>query len=264
MMQKTSWAALALALAAANAPAQTDIDPVRLMQQVQQQASSADETVDLDMQLEDESGATSKRRATYTRKQREAGTLADMKLIRFTSPAEMNGSGVLIHENTGRADDQWLYLPAYRTSRRVPSSNRSDRYMGTDYYYEDVSNDKIEQYRYTLVDRAKVGGRNYAVIEQVPQAEEVKRESAYGKKLQWVDPERLLVGRIDYYDKAGKLFKRLEASGAVQQAGRWRWSEMSMADLRMKHRTLIKYSNRKLDTGVDASVFSVRSLERGK
>lgn len=255
---------LVMGLMSAGAAADTgsSVDPIVLMQQVQTQASSSDEVVKIAMQLVEANGKTSNRQATFYRKQREPNVLADMKLIRFSSPAELNGSAVLIYENKGRADDQWLYLPAYRTSRKVPSSNRSDRYMGTDFFYEDVSNDKIEQNKYVVSGQEKIAGRNYIIVEQTPQNEELKKESAYGRKLQWVDPERFIVAKIDYFDKTGRLFKRMEATGAVQVSGRWRWSEMTMSDLTDNHKTLIQYRDRKIDGGLDEGVFSVRSLER--
>lgn len=239
------------------------VDPVKLMQQVERQSSPSDEVVRIAMRLVDSSGKTSQRSAWFYSKQRDPGSLESMKLIRFDKPAEMNGSAVLTVENTGRPDDQWLYLPAYHASRKVPPSSRSDRYMGTDFFYEDVSDDKIEQYQYVVSGQETISDRSYIVIEQTPVAEELKRETAYGKKVQWVDPERAIVAKIEYFDRQGALRKRFEASGPTQVAGRWRWSEVSMTDFKLKHKTYVQYSDRKIDQGLDASLFTVRSLERG-
>lgn len=240
------------------------VDPVKLMQSVENQNSPSDEVVRLSMRLVDSAGKASQRSAVFYRRQKEAGSNADMKLIRFDSPPELNGSAVMTLENTERADDQWLYLPAYRTSRKIPPGNRSDRYMGTDFYYEDVSDDKISQYRYSIVGQEKIGDRKYLLVSQTAESEEVSRDSAYGRKLQWVDPERYMVARIDYFDRQGTLIKRFEASQAVQVAGRWRWNTAVMTDVRLGHKTEIHYSDRRIDQGVDAALFTVRSLERGK
>jgi hypothetical protein len=246
----------------AYAAAQTD--PTDLMRRVERQSSAHDESVQISMKLINTTGSVRHRNATFYRHQRAAGSFEDMKLIRFHSPPEMAGSAVLTLENADRTDDQWLYLPAYHTSRRVPSSNRSDRYMGTDFFYEDVSDDKIEQYRYSLIGDELLDGRRFLIIEQVPIAEEVKQESAYGKKVQWVDAERYLVVRIDYYDKQGNLFKQYEARGAIQVGDHWRWSEATMTNLKLNHKTVVIYSDRKLNQGLDSGLFTVRNLERGR
>lgn len=239
-------------------------DPVKLMREVQEYASPGDESVRMQMKLVDRDGKTSQRSAAYTRKRRSAESVSSMKLIRFDAPAEMDGSGVLTLENEHGPDDQWMYLPAFHASRKIPSSNRSDRYMGTDFFFEDVSEDKIEQYRYALVGQDERDGRRMVKIEQVPVDEMIKRDSVYGKKVQWVDPERLLVAQVDYFDKAGKLIKRFQADGATDAAGKWRWSKSSMSDLRIGHRTDIVYSDRKIDSGVSSRTFTVRYLERGR
>lgn len=241
-----------------------DVDPVRLMQGVEEQSCPDDEEVRIDMELIENGGKVSKRNAVYWQKLREAGSRESMKLIRFSSPAEMSGSAVLTVENKDRSDDQWLYLPAYHTSRKVPSSNRSDRYMGTDFFFEDVSNDKIKQYQYTVLKRETLGGRDYLVVQQTPVNAEVNAESAYSKKIQWVDPERLQVARIDYYNKKDGLSKRMEAREPLQVNGKWRWQEVAMVDLKLNHKTVIRYSDRKINQGLDASRFTVRSLERDK
>lgn len=239
------------------------IDPARLMRDVQNNGAPGDEVVRMDMKLIDGTGRVSRRSALYSRKRRGEGP-ESKKLIRFDSPAEMAGSGVLTLENSERADDQWMYLPAFHTSRKIPSSSRSDRYMGTDFFFEDVSDDKVDLYRYRTLGHEIQDGRELVLIEQVPVDEDVQRDSAYGRKVQWVDTERLLVARIDYFDKSGVLIKRFQAAGAAEFSGRWRWSSSSMTDLRINHRTEIDFREREIDTGLNERLFTVRQLERGR
>ncbi|WP_259753665.1 outer membrane lipoprotein-sorting protein [Pseudomonas sp. GCEP-101] len=216
------------------------------------------------MTLQDKEGTRNTREATLYQRQRAPGIDQDMRLIRFSSPAEMDGSAVLTLENSDRPDDQWLYLPAYHTSRKIPSSNRSDRYMGTDFFYEDVSDDKVDQFEFTLAGSEQQDGRHCLVIEQVPIDETLKKESFYGKKRLWIDPERLLTLRIDFSDKSGVLVKRFTASSPQLIQGRWRLNHVEMLDMRISHRTTIDYRDRKIDQGLNPQLFSVRNLERGQ
>ncbi|WP_095147763.1 outer membrane lipoprotein-sorting protein [Pseudomonas sp. Irchel s3a18] len=242
----------------------SELSPKDLVLAVQRNASPADEQVEIDMLLVDKEGSSNRRTATFYQRQREPGSDQDMRLIRFSSPAEMDGSAVLTLENKGRADDQWLYLPAYHTSRKIPSSNRSDRYMGTDFFYEDVSDDKVELYDFSLISKDSLEGRDYLIVEQIPKDAQLKKETFYGKKRLWIDPERLVTGRIDFYDKAGELIKRMSSSAPQLIEKRWRMNQVEMTDFRITHKTTINYHNRKLDQGLNTQMFTVRSLERGR
>jgi outer membrane lipoprotein-sorting protein len=253
---------LAFASCSSFAADTNDAEAVKIMQAVEKHASPPDEEVKISMKLIDSNNSTSSRTATFYRKQRAENSLDDSKLIRFHTPAEMQNSAVLTLENASRSDDQWLYLPAYHTSRKIPSSNRGDRYMGTDFFYEDVSDDKIAEYNYKITGKEVINSRNCTVIEQVPTNDTVKKESAYGKKIKWVDAERNLVAKIEYYDKSGKLSKRYTAENAVQTNGFWRWQKVTMIDVQLNHKTTIDYSDRKINSGVDKNLFTVRSLER--
>ncbi|MNG21851.1 hypothetical protein D3C84_1062650 [compost metagenome] len=80
----------------------------------------------------------------------------------------------------------------------------------------------------------------------------------------WIDPERLVTGRIDFYDKAGELIKRMSSSAPQLIEKRWRMNQVEMTDFRITHKTTINYHNRKLDQGLNTQMFTVRSLERGR
>lgn len=263
LLQHIALAGLSVVAASfAFAESSDSIDPVDLMRRVEAHASSPDEVVSVTMRLVDSSGKISSRSAKFYQKKSTGNE--DMKLIRFNSPAEMDGSAVLTLEKATRSDDQWIYLPAYHTSRKIPASSRSDRYMGTDFYYEDVSDDKISQYEYKVLGQDEIDGHTHVVIEQVPKADEVKRDSAYGKKVQWVDPEKLLVSRIDFYNKEGELIKRYTAQMPLEVGDYWRWQKALMEDLKSDHRTEIEYSGHKIGEGLESNLFTVRNLERGR
>ncbi len=259
----TARTTLAAVHIADNPVADPSADPATdLVQRVHDQATQPEETALMTMRLIEAGGKVRERRARYAQRQTSAGSSTSARLIRFSAPPEMNGSGVLTIERSGQADDQWLYLPAYHTSRKVPANSRTDRYMGTDFAFEDVSADKIAANRYATMGSARLGDRTYSKIEQTPR--DRREVSSYGRKMLFIDPERLLIGRIDLYDRSGTLIKQLEGSGAVRIGTVWRWSQMAMTDLRIRHRTVIDYSDRQIGSGAGADLFTVRSLERGR
>ena len=58
--------------------------------------------------------------------------------IRFTSPAAIKGTAFLTWEYEDRDDDQFLYLPALRRVRRIVARQKKNRFVNTDYTYEDM------------------------------------------------------------------------------------------------------------------------------
>lgn len=239
-------------------------DPVALMRRVQLQDTAVDEQVELTMQLIDGSGQIRERTGTIYERQVAPGSLDEMRLIRYHSPPDLKGSGVLTVEHADRDADQWLYLPAYHTTRRVPPANRGDRYMGTDFLYQDLTRAKIEEYRYAVRGEETIEGARCLILEAVPVAEQLRRETAYAKTLIWVDPARDLILRVDYHDREGAFFKRLTVKGVEQVSGKYRWREVRMEDFSRRHVTVIVYHGRKIGAGVPEHFFTERYLKRGR
>ncbi|WP_255763339.1 outer membrane lipoprotein-sorting protein [Fulvivirga maritima] len=69
-------------------------------------------------------------------------------LIVFTSPSDIEGSAFLTLENNDRDDDNWLYLPILRRTRRISSSDITDKFMGSDFTYEDLEEEDINDFTY--------------------------------------------------------------------------------------------------------------------
>jgi hypothetical protein len=240
------------------------LDPVELMQRVQRQEAASDETVDFTMQLVDASGRVRERTGTVSERRAAPSAVDEMRLIRFHSPPDFRGSGVLTIEHPDRDHDQWIYLPAYHTTRRIAATNRSDRYLGTDFLYEDIMRTKIEEHRWVLRGEALCHGASCLLIEAVPVAEGLRRDTAYSKTVSWVDPARDVIRAVDYYDRDGRLFKRLTVAEIEQVSGRFRWQEVRMEDFARRHVTIVKYHGRKIGTGIPERDFTERSLKRGR
>ena len=54
-------------------------------------------------------------------------------LVRFLTPPEVRGVGLLTIDHPGSVADQWLYTPAIQRDRRVAPQEKSQRFMGTDF-----------------------------------------------------------------------------------------------------------------------------------
>jgi len=251
----------------AQAPAHADDqtgDAAEVMRRVERQDTAPDEQVRFTMRLIESSGRVRERTGVVYERQVSPAGLDEMHLLRFQSPADIQGSGILTIENPDRDSDQWLYLPAYHTTRRIASANRGDRYMGTDFLYEDIMRERIDEYHYRSTGEEVLDGVRCLVVEATPAAERLARESAYSRKRIWVDPVRDLILKVDYFNRDGRLFKRLTVTATEKVADRYRWQSVRMQDLDRQHETTVEYHDRRIGAGVPESYFTEAYLKRGQ
>ena len=80
-------------------------------------------TVDLKMILKNKNGQLSER--TLSNKTLELDEDGDKSMIVFTSPRDIKGTSTLTFTHKQGADDQWLFLPSIKRTKRISSNNKS-------------------------------------------------------------------------------------------------------------------------------------------
>lgn len=183
-------------------------------------------------------------------------------LLRFLSPSDVKGTGFLTHEASARDDDQWLFLPALKKVRRISAADQSDSFMGSDFSYEDIGSEEIDQNDYKLLREEKIEGQDCHVVEAVPTAKG-KSASGYSKRELWIRKDNSVLARGRFFDKAGTLMKTLEAGDIKQVEGtaKWRANRMEMANPNTGHKTILTFGAFGIDKPLVDDVFSLRNLE---
>lgn len=240
-----------------------NLTPREIMWNVINKYSVTDELQEIKMTLINKEGRTWERRATFYIKEIDKDN--DKILFLFHSPADLAGSGVLTIENKHGEDDQWMYVPAYHTARRIPSANRSDQYMGTDFYYEDVITPRVEEYDYQITGKEKIDKTDCLVITGIPISERLKKESGYGKIVSYVDTEKFVILKQNLYSKKdGTLIKQLINANLNNYNGILRWGQRKMTTLSTGHSTVVEYTKQDINKGISDEYFTLRYLKRGK
>ena len=112
-----------------------------------------DSTVEGQMVLKDKSGNESVRKFKNLIFEELEDTLGDKSIIVFTEPRDVKGTSLLTHANIEpKDDDQWLYLPALKRVKRISSSNRTGKFVSSEFSYEDLSTDEPEDYTFTWLE----------------------------------------------------------------------------------------------------------------
>ena len=180
------------------------------------------------------------------------------QLIRFTSPADIEGTGFLSFEREDEATEQFLYLPALRRTRRIVSSQKDHRFVNTDFTYEDMERRRVEDYAHIISGEEKKQGRDCRILESRPKA---KAQSQYSLIKSWVAKEIYVPLFVEYYSKKGKLIKQYSVAKLEKIQGIWTEIEVVMIDLNREHRTLIKVKDIKYNSNLPDDTFTRRNLE---
>jgi len=185
----------------------------------------------------------------------------------FKSPSDIKNTAFLTYDydDSAKDDDQWLYLPALKKVKRIPSTDKSSSFMGSDFSYFDMTDRDLENYDFKLLKETKVRGHDAWMIESTPRNQKVIDESGYKKSIAIVRKDNYVVVRAINFMTNGKK-KYLDLTKIHEQDGIWLVDEMSMTTKKGKstlHKTILKFSNLKLNATIEDDVFTTRRLEKG-
>lgn len=235
-----------------------------IMLQVHDRNDGDNLTCDLEMILIDRQGRERVRRMRQFSKDRGKDTLGAMF---FLYPADVERSAFLTwdYDQPRRDDDQWLYLPALKKTKRIASSDKSGSFMGSDFSYYDLTKYQPEDYDFTLQKESEVDGHKVWVVQAIPRSEEVIAESGYQKALLLVRQDNNVVVRSVSWLKGGDL-KYMDMKKLQLINGIWVGTEIQMTTKRgneTRHRTVLRLSSVKFNQPLEEEMFSVRKLEKG-
>jgi len=257
-----STLALASAVGLTWVPAARAQTGPEIMQKYRQVHRVKDEEERLLLRLVSKSGATKDRRVV--RWTLSGPNDLDKILLRFLAPRDVENTALLTWEGKDGSDDQWLYLPATKKPKRIAASGKKNRFMGTDFTYEDLRPENLPVNKYTLGGSERVDGQDCWVIEAVPATERQASDTAYGRRRMWIRKDTHAMVKREYYDKQGKLEKVEVMRKHVNVKGTaWRSNEFEMHDVQAGTKTVVTVEQRAVDKGLRDDFFSEAELTRG-
>ncbi len=184
-------------------------------------------------------------------------------LIRFSEPADVRDTAYLTwsYNDPGREDDMWVYLPAEKLVRRISGGGKKGAFMRSDLANEDIEDRAVDDDEHTLKGEEKISGVSCYVIESVPRPE-LKKDTNYSKRHQYIRTDIFLPARIEFFDKRGKLLKTATYGGYEQIGGIWTTTRVVFETPRRKTRTLMQRTNIIYNQGLDDSLFQQNRLQR--
>lgn len=234
-----------------------------LMEQADARHQLDTESTTVRFVLQKVGGAKRKRLASIRTAQNDRR--GDRMRLRFVKPAKVRRLELVSIENRrGGDDDQWLYLPAFKKTRRVGVAELGDRFVSTDLYFEDLKRRRPRDFEHRILRSQKVDGHDCWVIESKPKSAKTKRESPYSKTIVWLRKDILFGIRTKAFDRRGELLKETRYDRLVkvldERGGVWRANKVVVTDLQRRHRTTLLVKRRKVNPRIDDEVFSRHTL----
>lgn len=133
----------------------------------------------------------------------------EKRIIKFLSPAEVKGTGILIFDYLEKSDDMWIFLPALRKTRRIVSREKGKSFMGSEFSNANMTAPGLDDFSYSFRGEEVLNGQSCHMIESVPVSSDLEDEYGYSKSVSWVDKKSNLVYQTNYFDFDGEQFKTI-------------------------------------------------------
>jgi hypothetical protein len=162
--------------------------------------------------------------------------------IFFLSPSDVKNTAFLTYDydDGAKDDDQWLYLPALKKTKRIASSK--------------------------LVKESKVGAHKVWVIESKPKTQITIDETGYTKSYMFVRQDNFVVTRALHFMTDGGKKKYMDVKKLEKIDGIWVATEIEMKTKKGKqtlHATILKFNDVKFNQNLNDNFFTVRQIEKG-
>jgi len=254
---RTAFFAWAFAVSSLALPAWADPAGEALAQKVYDRPNGNDSVSLLTMSLTQPGRAPRNRRMAIYRLDKAPGEVAS--LIRFSEPDDIAGTGLLTLDHKVGESDQWIYLPAMDRVRRISASRKGGRFVNSEYYYEDMRERKVHQDHHRILGRETVNGIPCDVLESIPVE---AGNSAYLKRVSFIDPATLLPLRVDFYEKnEQEPSKRLTVAAFKKIQGYWTVTDSAMTDLSNNYATRLVVEKIQYNRRLPAKLFNTETLE---
>ena len=179
-------------------------------------------------------------------------------VLRFTSPAEVKGVALLIGNHPDRASDQWMWTPAIERDRRIALQDRSTRFFGTDFSFEDLEERDVDQYDYAMLGNETITGVECWKIAMTPKQ---SRTSQYSRSIACIRKDNYALARLDHFVK-DEIVKRLTCSTIENIQGIWTARQLEMADLHRGSRTRLTLQQVKYNIPTREEDFTLQAIRR--
>lgn len=209
---------------------------------------------DVTMTITDAQGRTRTREFVILRRDDEDGGPQKF-YVYFKKPSDVRKMVFMVHKYIDKDDDRWMYLPALSLVKRIAASDKRTSFVGSDFYYEDVSGRGVQEDAHELIETTA----DSFVLKNTPKDAASVEFSYYTVE---IDRETHLPLKAEYFDKQGKKYRVVEALEVKEIQGFPTVVKSRVQDLATGSATVSAFDKIKYDIGLKDSIFTERYLHR--
>lgn len=175
-------------------------------------------------------------------------------LSEFTNPRD-RGTKYLKKD-----DDLWMFFPEAEDVVKISGHMLEQGMMGSDFSYEDLlESDKLtELYNFELLTEEKIKNRDAFKLEGIKHE---GKDVAYYRRLVWIDKERFVTLKEEYYTESGRLLKVSKTEKVEKIEDRWYPVKSTMENkLRENSSTEFILEKLELNPEIAEDLFSIERL----
>ncbi|MGE3956856.1 MAG: outer membrane lipoprotein-sorting protein [Vicinamibacterales bacterium] len=230
-------------------------DARQVVEESQKRTTAQSQRYEGILQVFDAKGKVSDKRWTLER----LGSHGNSRMVlRFTQPAEVKGVALLVVNHPDRASDQWMWTPAIERDRRIALQDRSTRFFGTDFSFEDLEERDVNQYDYAMLGDDTIDGAATWKIQSTPKQ---TKSSQYSRSTVWIRKDNYALARIENYAK-DQLVRRLNYADIQNVQGIWTARVLEMHDLKRNSRTRLTLDKLQYNVPLKDEDFTLQAIRR--
>jgi hypothetical protein len=224
-------------------------DPRQIIEEVQRRTRSASQRYEGTLEVIGSENRIATKRWIFER----IGSFGDSKaVLRFVVPPEVKGVGLLIVNHPDRASDQWMWRPSIGRDQRIALQDRSTRFFGTDFSFEDLEERDVNQFDFKLLSDEGASWK----IESRP-----RKSSQYTHSFLWVKKDNYTLIKVEAYDKKG-LARVIDYRDFELVKGIWTARTTEVTDVARKSRTILKFDKLEYNLPLKDDDFTLQALRR--
>lgn len=218
-----------------------------------------DSAAELEMVLRRANGKETVRRLRI--KLLEVKDDGDKGLTIFDEPKDVQGTTFLNYSHALEPDEQWIYLSALRRTKRISSKNKTGRFLGSEFTFEDMSATQLEKYDYKFLRDDTFDGQEVYVVESTPR----DKFSGYTRLVGYIDKAEFRTLKIEFYDRREALLKvMLMQDYKLYLDKYWRASKLEMTNEQTGKSTILQWKDYEFGVGLSDADFHRSVLERAR
>ncbi|OQC08331.1 MAG: hypothetical protein BWX80_00484 [Candidatus Hydrogenedentes bacterium ADurb.Bin101] len=206
------------------------------------------------MTIKDQQGNTREREFVILRRNMDDKNEEQNFYVYFKNPADVREMVFMVWKHISKDDDRWMYLPALDVVRQIASSDKRTSFVGSTFFYEDVSGRSLLEDNHELVETTE----NYYVVKNTPKN---PASVEFDSFTMHIHKTTFVPVKVEF-EKGGKVYRVSEARKVETISGFPTVTQSSMRDLNGGTETTLDYLKVEYNIGIPDSIFTERFMRR--